>query len=1255
MKKLLLSCLVAMSMGTYAQVGPPQATTPNTNNGYGFAQSSGTYTPLSASRTIWQSGATLGTNAVSAAINLPSVFKYNGKSYSSIYISNNGFVTLGTAAGTTTYTGLSTDTSTPYEGAFAGFAANLRNANTTTSEISYESVGSKFVVQFTDLQGNSASTAQAINFQIQFDLVTNTVSIVYGSCVSGTSTLSGEVGIRGSESSDTNNRTGTDWTATAIGTSTSSTCTLGSTNGTTVPASGLTFTFTPGTWLSTAPTYATLPFTESFSSWVNGNSTGDLPNAANWRTWPSRGDNSWRASDNTVSGFSSATGWTSANGTATVAAPAVTPAARFHAYNTVSASGYMDLYIDLSAGTGSKILSFDYINPTGTDVLKIQISTDGGTTFNTVGSTYGVSSSWSNKLVNLGANSATAVVRFIATGDNGSDDIYIDNVNISNVTCLMPDTVTVGTTTATTESVSWTIGTPAPTYDIYYSTTNTAPTSGSTPNVTGATGTTYTLTNLAPLTTYYVWVRSHCSTTDQSIWIPGPSFTTKTFCPAVTAPASSATGVSVTPTFTWTANADATGYRITIGTTSGGTDVYNNVDVGNVTNYPLPITLNNSTTYYYTINSYNAGGVTSTSCTVRSFTTVCGVITPAYTNDFASFPGTCWSLANGGTPATGPGTGTTNYWVSDGFLNVGSTGAAKINLYTTARQGWLKSPSFNLSAGGYRVKFDYGVTTYNATTASAMGSDDVVQFLVSPDGGTTWTILKTWNTANTPSNTSNTYIFDLTGYTGANTIFAVYGSDGTVDDTQDYEFFVDNFAVEAIPACDAPTGPTSTLITDSSATISWTAPATAPANGYEYYYSTTNTAPTSGTATTATSQNLTPLLPQTTYYYWVRSMCAGTQSVWVSGTFTTLATPPANDNCSGAVALTVNPGTACTATTAGNTLGATDSTVPVGTCSGTPDDDVWYSFVAGSVAHTVSLSNVVSTGTTSSTSLYTQVFSGACGSLTSIQCGTTNSTTVSGLTVGQTYYVRVYNSNGAGYNNSFNICLGTPPPPPANDVCSGAVALTVGNNFNSHPIVSSNVDAITDGTTSCQTSRGENVWFAVVVPASGKVTLETQGVTGSGFVDSVISVHTGTCGSLTSIACDDDSGTDNFSLVTVTGQTPGATLYVSVWRYTGTAGGGSTTGQFKLSAYDSSVLATSEVSGAKNDIKAYPNPFADVLNISDISKVKSVTIVDIAGRLVKTIDNPSSALQLGDLKQGLYLVTLNMQDGSKQTIKAIKK
>jgi len=632
-------------------------------------------------------------------------------------------------------------------------------------------------------------------------------------------------------------------------------------------------------------------------------------------------------------------------------------------------------------------------------------------------------------------------------------------------------------------------------------------------------------------------------------------------------------------------------------------------------------------------------------------------ISPNYTNDFATFPGGCWSLANGGTPATGPGTGTSNYWAADGFLNSGTTGAAKINLYTTGRQGWLKSPAFNLSAGGYRVKFDYGLTSYAATTSSTMGSDDVVQFVVSTDGGTTWMVLQTWDASNTPSNTLNTYVFDLSNFLGNNTIFAIYGSDGTVDDAQDYEFFVDNFVVESIPACDTPTGLTSSLITHNSATISWTALGTAPANGYEYYYSTTNSAPASGTATTAVSQNLISLLPQTIYYYWVRSMCAGTQSAWVSGTFTTLATPPVNDNCSSAVNLTVNPDYACGAITSGTTVSATASTETAPTCaaSGT-NDDVWYKFTATNTAHRVTLSNV-----SGSTDMAMAAYSGSCGSLVHVLCSDPNTMNLTGLTVGEEYKVRVWTyTSTVSTTATFDICVGTPPPPsppPANDNCSSAVNLTVGGAFAQNAVTgttvgATNTPALTASCLTAPTNVAGNVWYKIVVPASGSVTIETDTDTGTALDDTVMSVFAD-CTSTTSVTCDDDTGNGNFSKVVLTGQTPGATLYVSVWRYSNAGGG--TDGTFKISAYDSSLLATSEVSAAKNEVKAYPNPFADVLNISDISKVKSVSVVDLAGRLVKTIDNPSSALQLGDLKQGMYLVTLNMKDGSKQTIKAIKK
>lgn len=84
-------------------------------------------------------------------------------------------------------------------------------------------------------------------------------------------------------------------------------------------------------------------------------------------------------------------------------------------------------------------------------------------------------------------------------------------------------------------------------------------------------------------------------------------------------------------------------------------------------------------------------------------------------------------------------------------------------------------------------------------------------------------------------------------------------------------------------------------------------------------------------------------------------------------------------------------------------------------------------------------------------------------------------------------------------------------------------------------------------------------------------------------------------------------------------------------------------------------LATGETALNQKAIKVYPNPFADVLNISDVKNVKSVSVIDISGRVVKTIDSPSSVLQLGDLKQGMYLISLQMKDGSVQTVKTIKK
>ena len=99
--------------------------------------------------------------------------------------------------------------------------------------------------------------------------------------------------------------------------------------------------------------------------------------------------------------------------------------------------------------------------------------------------------------------------------------IYWDNVYWEpKPTCFVPTNIVLSNTTSASVNIGWTTPTPAPAmgYDIYYSTTNTPPTSTTVPNATGVTANPYTLPGLNAATTYYIWVRSRCNATDQSAW-----------------------------------------------------------------------------------------------------------------------------------------------------------------------------------------------------------------------------------------------------------------------------------------------------------------------------------------------------------------------------------------------------------------------------------------------------------------------------------------------------------------------------------------------------------------------------------------------------------------------------------------------------------------------------------------------------------------------------------------------------------------
>ena len=93
----------------------------------------------------------------------------------------------------------------------------------------------------------------------------------------------------------------------------------------------------------------------------------------------------------------------------------------------------------------------------------------------------------------------------------------------------------------------------------------------------------------------------------------------------------------------------------------------------------------------------------------------------------------------------------------------------------------------------------------------------------------------------------------------------------------------------------------------------------------------------------------------------------------------------------------------------------------------------------------------------------------------------------------------------------------------------------------------------------------------------------------------------------------------------------------------------------KLQATNSiDLLAVGDVVDSKSKVAVYPNPFKDILSISDIKGIKSISVNDISGREVKSL-SPAKELNLSNLQAGLYIVNLKMEDGSVKSIKAIKK
>jgi hypothetical protein len=422
-------------------------------------------------------------------------------------------------------------------------------------------------------------------------------------------------------------------------------------------------------------------------------------------------------------------------------------------------------------------------------------------TFVAIGSPIALTTAFTQYAVNMpsGTNQYFAI-RYAGGGTYRS--VRFDNISVEPVpSCLEVSGIASSNVSPLQATLGWTAPASAPAngYDIYYTTTNTAPASTTTPTVSANASTSYTATGLAPSTTYYVWVRSNCSATDKSIWTGPVSFTTSSLCPVVTAPGSGAQGLSTAPTITWDAMPGATGYRLTVGTTSGGTDVLNNVDLGNATSYTFATALAANTKYYYVVNAY-AGGAVSSSCTIRNFTTACSstISSLPWTENFdglttlgSQIAPSCWAVGAGTKSWTSMNASSTSFNTPKSTpnymtLQYGSTDPSQ--LWTPVFQLTANTPytfSFyyntNGTSSGY-IGYTGNVVVNKSQTMT--GATDLGAFITATQGTTSYTQY----IVNFTPTVSGKYTFGLnvssTGspwYLGVDDFSLIQGTLGTAD------------------------------------------------------------------------------------------------------------------------------------------------------------------------------------------------------------------------------------------------------------------------------------------------------------------------------------------------------------------------------------------------------------------------------------------------------------------------------------------
>src|SRR5690606_13379985 len=341
------------------------------------------------------------------------------------------------------------------------------------------------------------------------------------------------------------------------------------------------------------------------------------------------------------------------------------------------------------------------------------------------------------------------------------------------------------------------------------------------------------------------------------------------------------------------------------------------------------------------------------------------------------------------------------------------------------------------------------------------------------------------------------------------------------------------------------------------------------------------------------------LLPSTTYYVWVRSVCSATdKSIWTpsSVTLSTFCDPPVITTTTGATICTGNAILSAAAASSGATI-------------------VWYDAATGGnqVGTGGSFTTAVHTGTTNywvtANSIGTPT---SVGPVSPASLGTSSNT--------NTNWNLLFTVSSNITLNSVDVFSGTAGQAgvieilDANDVVVGSFPFTtLGAGASTPQTIPLNI-ALVPGNYSMKRTGAANLYRNSVGATFPYSTPELT-ITGTTFV--------------------------NY---------PAYYFYFYNLNFTGFCESPRT----MVTATVDCTMGTSETNQT-NEVQIYPNPFTDVVNISEVKDLKSIAVLDMSGRMVKTIANPGRQINLSELKAAMYILKLNYKDGTSKSLKAIKK